>query len=129
MDLLPPALVVARYFATERAEVDRLRAEEDTIARELDAFVEEYTGEDGLLDGATTDSGKVTQVAVRARLKEVADDPEGREERDALDVLPRSDDGACRGEEGGEGCADEAGCKGARALRDADRRGDRRARG
>ena len=86
MDLLPPGLAAARYFATETAEVDRLRAKEDTIARELDAFVKECTGEDGLLDGATTDAGKVTQAAVKARLKEVVDDPEGREESDALDV-------------------------------------------
>ena len=86
MDLLPPGLVVARYFATEQAGVDRLRAEEEAVARELEEFVEEYSGEDGLLEGATTDAGKVTQVAVRKRLKVVRNDPEGRDERDALEV-------------------------------------------
>ena len=86
MGLLPPGLVVARYFAAEQAGVDRLRADEEAIARELDEFTEENTGEDGLLDGATTHTGKVTQAAVRARLKEVADDREGRDERDALEV-------------------------------------------
>ena len=86
MDLVPPGLVVARFFATEQAEVDRLRGEEEAVGRELEEFVEEYAGEDGLLDGATSDAGKVTQAAVRKRLKEVAQDPEGHEERDALDV-------------------------------------------
>ena len=86
MDLLPPGLVVARYFVIERAEVDRLRAREEAIARELEEFVEEYTGEDGLLDGATTDAGKVTQAAVKARLREVTDDPDGHVEREALDL-------------------------------------------
>ena len=86
MDLLPPGLVVAQYFATERAEVDSLRAEEESIARELEEFVEEYTGKAGLLDGATTGAGKVTQAAVKARLKEVVDDPGGREECDALEI-------------------------------------------
>ena len=86
MDLLPPGLVVARYFATEQAEVDRLRTEEEGIARELEEFVEEYSGEDGLLEGATTDAGKVTQAAVKARLKAVVGDPEGQEERDVLEV-------------------------------------------
>ena len=86
MDLVPPGLVVARYFGTERAGVDRLRTEEEGIARELEEFVEEYSGEDGLLEGATSDSGKVTQAAVRARLKAVAGDPEGQEERDVLEV-------------------------------------------
>ena len=86
MDLLPPGLVVARYFATEQVGVDRLRAEEEAAARELDEFVEEYSGEDGLLEGATTDAGKVTQAAVRARLEVVRNDPEGGDERDALEV-------------------------------------------
>ena len=39
MDLLPPGLVVARYFVTEQAEIDRLRAEEEALARKLDAKV------------------------------------------------------------------------------------------
>ena len=84
MDLLPPGLVVARYFATRQAEVDRVRVEEEAVARELEEYVEEYSGEDGLLEGATTDAGKVTQAAVRARLKVVGNDPEGSDERDAL---------------------------------------------
>ena len=86
MDLVPPGLVVARYFATEQAEVDRLRGKEEAVGRDLEDFVEQYAGEDGLLDGATTDAGKVTQAAVKKRLKEVADDSGGREERDALEV-------------------------------------------
>ena len=52
----------------------------------MDEFVEEYSGEDGLLEGATTDAGKVTQAAVRARLKVVRNEPEGRDERDALEA-------------------------------------------
>ena len=83
---MPPGLVVARYFAADQAEVDRLRTEQENIARELEEFVEEYSGEDGLLEGATRDAGKVTQAAVRARLKAVAGNPEDQEERDALEV-------------------------------------------
>ena len=78
--------MVARYFVAERAEIDRLRADEEEIAREREEFIEEYSGEDGLLDGATSDTVKVTQAAVRARLREVRDDPRASEERDALEV-------------------------------------------
>ena len=85
MDLLPPELVVARYFATGHAEIDRLRTDEEEIGRDLEEFVE-YCEEDGVLDDAKTDAGKVTQAAVKARRREVANDPEGHEERDALDV-------------------------------------------
>ena len=63
-----------------------MRTEEESIARELEEFIEEYSGDDGLLEGATSDAGKVTQAAVRARLKAVVVDPEGQEERDVLEV-------------------------------------------
>ena len=86
MDLVPPGLVVARFFAAEQAEVARLRAGEEEVGRELAEFIEEHSGEDGLLDGARSDAGKVTQAAVMKRLKAVADDPEGHEESDALEV-------------------------------------------
>ena len=86
MDLLPPGLVVARHFAAERAAIDHLRTEEEGIARELEEHIEESSGEDGLLEGATSNTGKVTQSAAKARLKEVLLDPEAHEEREALDV-------------------------------------------
>ena len=86
MDLLPPELVVARYFAGERGEVERLLSEEEAIGREVAAFVEENAGEDDPLSGATTAMGKVTQAGVKARLRVVGDGPEDREERDALEV-------------------------------------------
>ena len=86
MDLLPPGLVVARYFAAEQAEIDHLRVEEEALARELDEFIDDRSGENGLLDSATTDAGNMTQTAVKARLKEMAVDPDGEEERDALTV-------------------------------------------
>ena len=92
MDLVPPGLVVARYLATVQAEVDRLRTEEERIARELAEFVEEYSGEDGLLEGATSDAGKVTQAAVRARLKAVAGDSAGaRQAADGVFRFRRGD--------------------------------------
>ncbi len=86
MDLLPPELVVARYFAGERTEVERLLAEEEAIGRDVAAFVEENVGEDGALSGATTATGKVTQAAVKARVRVVGDGPEDREERFVLEA-------------------------------------------
>jgi type I restriction enzyme M protein len=86
MDLVSLGLVVARYFAAEGAAIDSMRSEEEAAARELEEHIEENSGEDGLLEGGTSATGKVTQAAVKARLKEVVDDPEACEERDALDV-------------------------------------------
>lgn len=85
MDLVPPSLVVARYFGQEQAAIDQGQAKLDEATQMLEEFVEENTGEDGLLEDAVNDKGKATQAGVKARLKEIADDPEFAEEQKALE--------------------------------------------
>jgi type I restriction enzyme M protein len=70
-DLIPPALIIARYFAKEQAAIDELQAAKDALSQELEAFIEEHSGEEGLLEDARTDKGKVTKASVKARLKEL----------------------------------------------------------
>ena len=84
MDLIPPALVVARYFATEQTALEALQVEQDSATRALEEFVEEHTGEDGLLADATNDKGTVTKASVKDRLKVIRDEPESDEEKEAL---------------------------------------------
>jgi type I restriction enzyme M protein len=84
MDLVPPALIVARYFAKEQAAIEALQAKQETAARELEEFVEEHTGEEGLLEDATNEKGKVTKGGVKERLEAIQGEPESDEERDAL---------------------------------------------
>ena len=86
MDLLPPELVVARYFAGERGDIGRMLADEEAIGRKLAVFVEENAGEYGPLGGATSAKGKVTQAAVKARLRAVGNGSEDPEEHEALDA-------------------------------------------
>ena len=69
MDLLPPALIVARYYAAEQAAIDALQAALDEAARALEEYVEEHSGEEGLMADALTDKGKVTKGSVKERLK------------------------------------------------------------
>ena len=40
MDLIPPSLVVARYFAVEQAAIQVLQANQETAARDLEEFVD-----------------------------------------------------------------------------------------
>ena len=86
MDLIPPPLIVARYSVVERAAIETLQVKQETAARELEELVEEHVGEDSLLEDAVNDSGKVTRVGVKNRLKVMADDDEleSCEERKAL---------------------------------------------
>ena len=84
MDLIPPGVIVARYFATDQAAIEALQADQETAARELEEFVEEHTGEEGLLQDAANDKGKVTKTGVTTRLKIIRDEPDSDEEREVL---------------------------------------------
>ena len=88
MDLVPPRLVVARWFADEQAEVDALQATHATIARELEAFIEENattaTGDDGPLACVVNDKGRVTRPRAQARLDAVGHNTADLAERQAL---------------------------------------------
>ena len=84
MDLIPPGLIVTRDFADEQAAIEELEAQQDAATRELEEFIEEHTGEDGLLEDAVNDKGKVTKGGVMERLKAIRDERESDEEHDAL---------------------------------------------
>ncbi|MFM6209433.1 MAG: type I restriction endonuclease subunit M, partial [Planktothrix sp.] len=64
-DLIPPGLIVARYFAQQQQEIDQLQTDLDAITQELEALIEEHTGEEGALVDAQTDAGKVTKNNVK----------------------------------------------------------------
>ena len=76
MDLIPPELVVNRFFAEKNAEMENLRAAWETATQELESFIEEHSGEEGLLEEATTDAGNVTKGALSSRRKELKATPE-----------------------------------------------------
>lgn len=68
MDLIPPALVVSRYFADEQATIDDLTATADEATRAVEEYIEEHAVEDGLL-ADTMDDDKISKALVAARLK------------------------------------------------------------
>ncbi|NLY65897.1 MAG: type I restriction-modification system subunit M [Alcaligenaceae bacterium] len=72
-DLIPPALIVARYFASEQAKVDSLQSTMEAATQELESYVEENSGEEGLLAEALNDKDKATKATVAARLKLATD--------------------------------------------------------
>ncbi len=72
MDLIPPTLIVARYYADEQTEIDTLQTALETAEMALAEYIEEHTGEEGLLSEVVNDSGNVTKTSVNARIKELA---------------------------------------------------------
>ena len=79
-DLVPKALIVARYFAEEQEAIDKLTTELETVITSMTELEEEHGGE----EGAFSDLDKVNKANVAARLKEIKGDKETEEEAAVL---------------------------------------------
>jgi type I restriction enzyme M protein len=87
-DLIPAAVLIARYFAAERGAILSVEGELAAIEQQLDERKEEQGGEDGLLSEVIEGEGekqKISAKAVKARLKEIGKDPDYADECQALD--------------------------------------------
>ncbi len=88
-DLVPAALLIARYFAVERDAIAALEADIASIEQQLDETREEHSGEEGLLAEVIEREGekqKITAKALKARLKDIGLDQDYADERQALEV-------------------------------------------
>ena len=84
MDLVPPALIVARYFAANVAELEALRADHEISKREVDRFVEEQAGEGGLLEDIVDDIYRLAKLNRKNRLNVINSEPYSDDECMAL---------------------------------------------
>jgi len=75
-DLVPKALIVARYFAKEQAAIDQLAAELDAAEAQLTELEEEHGGEEAAFGGFD----KINANLVNERLDEIGDDKEAKDE-------------------------------------------------
>lgn len=83
-DLIPPELVLERYFLAEQAALDDLTAELELASRAIEEYAEEHAVEEGLLWDAANDEGKVTNKTAADRLKAAKHEGADQEELDAL---------------------------------------------
>jgi type I restriction enzyme M protein len=84
IDLIPPQLIINRYFKPDAEVIEKLEATREIIAREMEELAEEQSGEDDLLEEAKTDKGKLTKVSVKSRLSTIKHDWNANEERTVL---------------------------------------------
>ena len=75
-EIIPPSLIVARYFADVQAQVDALQAKQDEATQTLESYLDEHGGEDGLLVEALNDKDKITKASVASRAKLATDSDE-----------------------------------------------------
>jgi type I restriction enzyme M protein len=86
-ELVPPTLIIRRWFADEQHAIEKLEFDVTAIQQDIEVMAEEYGGEEGLLADARNDKDKLTKASVTARLKEIQDDDETDERNKLYEYL------------------------------------------
>jgi type I restriction enzyme M protein len=85
-DLIPPDLIIARYFAAEQQAIEALETDKEAVAQQMEEMAEEHGGEEGLLEEAKSDAGNITKTALKARTREIWHDPDFADELAVLEA-------------------------------------------
>ena len=83
MDLIPPDLVVRRFFAEDLAAIDSLTVTLEQVTQQIEEYIEEHAVEEGLLWEAIEDE-KVTAKSAKTRLKDAKVEGADKDEIEAL---------------------------------------------
>jgi type I restriction enzyme M protein len=89
IDLIPAQIIINRYFKAESDLIEKLQADQEVVSRKLEELAEENSGEEGLLEEAKTDKGKITKASVKARLAVIKYDWDAKEEQKVLNEYLR----------------------------------------
>ena len=84
-DIIPPALMVARYFPAEQAAIEQMEAAVTALEQQMEEMREEHGGDEGLLFEVIED-GKIARTAVKDRLKIIKGNKAATDERKALET-------------------------------------------
>jgi len=78
-DLIPPNLIVQRYFPNEQKAVDLLEDKLEAVKNQMDEFEEEHGGDEGVLNDARNDKGNLTQASLKQQIKELSRESDAEE--------------------------------------------------
>jgi type I restriction enzyme M protein len=84
-DLIPPQLIINRYFDADQQTIEKLEAAKEAITHKMEEMDEEHGGEGGLLEEAKNEKSKITKASVKMRLKDIFADPDATDEQAMLD--------------------------------------------
>ena len=79
-DLLPASVLIDYYLPAQRDALAAAEAEGASLQAEIDAFVEEQGGDEGLINEALSDAGKVNKKQLTSRIKEISGLPDFADE-------------------------------------------------
>jgi type I restriction enzyme M protein len=79
-DLLPASVLIDNYLPTLRDELAMIETASTSLQAEIDALIEEHGGDDGLINEALTDAGKVNKKQLISRIKGIGSNPDFADE-------------------------------------------------
>lgn len=89
-ELIPAELIVRRYFSAEQKGMETLSAEQEALTAQMDELNEEHGGEEGLLESAKSEKGKVSKATIKSRLKDLIPNGDAaKDDKDEADLLNR----------------------------------------
>lgn len=77
-DVIPPALITARFFPDLKQALDIATTRAEELGREIEELAEEHGAEGGPLEFALSDTGKLTAASVKVREGSGEAEPEER---------------------------------------------------
>lgn len=83
--LIPPSLLINKYFIRDKEAIEKSEAERDAIAAEMQEMEEEHNTEEGLMAEAKNEKDKITAASVKDRLKKIKGSKEDAEEKQLLE--------------------------------------------
>ncbi len=75
-ELIPKNIVIEKYFAKQKEELDDLESKLENIEQEMQTMEEENQGEEDMLFEAKSDAGKIGKDSLKNRIKIIKDDPD-----------------------------------------------------
>lgn len=72
--LLPKELVMNRYFAEQKKQIDNLLTNLEETSQSMQDLEDEHSGDEGLLEEVKSDAGNITKSNVTKRIKEIKGD-------------------------------------------------------
>jgi type I restriction enzyme M protein len=85
-ELIPPQLIINRYFGVDQQAIEQLEAASEEIVAKMEMMDEEHGGEGGLLEEAKNEKGKITKASIKVRLKDIFAEPDTEDERTLLNT-------------------------------------------
>ena len=83
-DLLPAKILIDHYLPTLRDSLADSEAASALLQAEMDTLIEEQSGEEGLINEALSDTGKVNKKQLTSRINEISGLPDFSDELEVL---------------------------------------------